>query len=71
MLSKTVKDDPIRTKTIALQAGSKVGGLKKVNKGVFQITVPNSTRVSSWGSYDTSTIKKDITAVMGVTFAVK
>ena len=28
-------------------------------------------RVSSWGSYDTSTIKKDITAVMGVTFAVK
>ena len=56
---------------IALQAGSKVGGLKKVNTGVFQITVPNSTRVSSWGSYDTTTIKKDITAVMGVTFAVK
>jgi len=45
--------------------------LKKVNTGVFQITVPNSTKVSSWGSYDTTTIKKDITAVMGVTFAVK
>ena len=30
-----------------------------------------STRVSSWGSYDTSTIKKDIIAEMGVTLAVK
>ena len=48
-----------------------MGGLKKVNTGVFQITVPKSSRVSSWGSYDTTTIKKDITAVMGVTFAVK
>ena len=58
-------------KAIALQAGCEVGGLKRVNTGVFQITVPNSTKVSSWGSYDTTTIKKDITAVMGVTFAVK
>ncbi len=71
MLAKAAKDARIRAEAIALQAGSEVGGLKKVNTGVFQITVPNSTRVSSWGSYDTSTIKKDITAVMGVTFAVK
>ena len=53
------------------EAGSNVGVVKRVNTGVFQITVPNSTRVSSWGSYDTSTINKDITAVMGVTFGVK
>ena len=71
MLAKAAKDARVRAEAIALQAGSEVGGLKKVNTGVFQITVPNSTRVSSWGSYDTSTIKKDITAVMGVTFAVK
>ena len=36
-----------------------------MNTGVFQITVPNSTRVSSWGSYDTTTINKDITAGEG------
>ena len=71
MLAKAAKDARIRAEAIALQAGSEVGGLKKVNTGVFQITVPNSTRVSSWGSYDTTTIKKEITAVMGVTFAVK
>ena len=71
MLAKAAKDARVRAEAIALQAGSEVGGLKRVNTGVFQITVPNSTKVSSWGSYDTSTIKKDITAVMGVTFAVK
>ena len=56
---------------IALQAGSEVGGLKRVKTRVFQITVPNSTRVSSWGYYYTTTIRKDITAVMGVAFVVK
>ena len=71
MLAKAAKDARMRAEAIAFEAGSEVGGLKKVNTGVFQITVPNSTRVSSWGSYDTTTIKKDITAVMGVTFAVK
>ena len=71
MLAKAAKDARVRAEAIALQAGSEVGGLKRVNTGVFQITVPNSTKVSSWGSYDTTTIKKDITAVMGVTFAVK
>ena len=71
MLAKATNDARIRAEAIAIQARPEVGGLKKVNTGVFQITVPNFTRVSSWGSYDTLTIKKDITAVMGVTFAVK
>ena len=71
MLAKATKDARIRAEAIAREAGSNVGEVKRVNTGVFQITVPNSTRVSSWGSYDTSTINKDITAVMGVTFGVK
>ena len=71
MLAKAAKDARIRAEAISIQAGSEVGGLKNVNTGVFQITVPNSTKVSSWGSYDTTSIRKDITAVMGVTFSVK
>ena len=71
MLAKATKDARIRAEAIVRETGAELGSVKKVNTGVFQITVPNSTRVSSWGSYDTSTIKKDITAVMGVTFAVK
>ena len=70
-LAKAAINERIRAEAIALQAGSEVRGLKKVNIRVFQITVPNSTRVSVWGSYDSSTIKKDITDLMGVTFAIK
>ena len=70
MLAKATKDAHTRAEAIVYQTGSELGNVKKVDTGVFQITVPNSTRVSSWGSYDTSTINKDITAVMGVTFEV-
>ena len=70
MLAKATKDAHTRAKAIIFQTDSELGSVRKVNTGVFQITVPNSTRVSSWGSYDTSTISKDITAVMGVTFEV-
>ncbi len=70
MLAKATKDAHTRAEAIVHQTGSELGNVRKVDTGVFQITVPNSTRVSSWGTYDTSTINKDITAVMGVTFEV-
>jgi hypothetical protein len=37
---------------------------------VIQITRPHSTQVSSYGIYDTSTIDKEISVVVTVTFAV-
>ena len=70
MLAKATADARLRAKAIAREAGSEVGAVKRINTGVFQITVPNSTRVSSYGTYDTRTISKDITAVMGVTFGI-
>jgi hypothetical protein len=39
--------------------------------GVFQITARNSTEVSDSGIYDTSSLEKDITAVVPLSFAVK
>jgi hypothetical protein len=35
------------------------------------VTAPNSTDVSDYGVYDTSTLRKDVTAVVNVTFALK
>ena len=40
------------------------------NVGVFQVTSPNSTDVSDYGVYDTSTLLKDVTAVVNVSFAL-
>ena len=51
--------------------GSRLGTLRGVDVGVFQVTSPNSTQVSDYGVYDTSTLQKDVTAVVNVTFALK
>ena len=71
MLAKATADAKRRAIAIAQQAGSGIGAITQADTGTFQITVPNSTSMSSYGSYDTSTISKDITAVMGVTFRVQ
>ena len=39
--------------------------------GVLQITRPNSTDVSSYGIYDTSTIEKDVSVVVTTTFGLR
>ena len=70
MLAKATRDARNRARAIARQAGSGIGAITNADTGTFQITVPNSTETSGFGSYDTRTIDKDITAVMAVTFRV-
>ena len=71
MLAKATKDARDRARAIAWEAGARIGAITKADTGSFQITAPNSTEASDTGSYDTRTIDKDITAVMGVTFRVE
>lgn len=49
----------------------KVGKMLSINSGVFQITEPYSTRVSSGGIYDTSTRKKQIRVTVHAVFEIK
>ena len=70
MLAKASQDARARARAIARQAGASIGAITNADTGTFQITPPNSTEASDMGSYDTSTIEKDITAVMAVTFRV-
>lgn len=49
----------------------KVGKTLSLSSGVFQITEPYSTRVSSSGIYDTSTRKKQIRVTVHAVFALK
>jgi len=71
MLAKATRDARQRAKAIAWEAGASIGAITNAETGSFQITAPNSTAASDSGSYDTSTIDKDITAVMAVTFRVE
>ncbi len=71
LLADATKDALGRARVLVDATGGKLGGLRDVNVGVFQITAPNSTDVSDYGVYDTSTLRKDVTAVVNVTFALK
>jgi len=71
MLGEATKDARQRAEKMAAAVGSTVGALRSVRSGVFQITPRHSTEVSDYGMNDTSSLEKDITAVVKATFAVR
>jgi uncharacterized protein len=70
MLADATEDARRRAEAIAKSVGSEIGAVRSARMGVFQITPRNSTEVSDYGINDTSSLEKDITAVVRVTFAV-
>lgn len=70
LLAEATKDAQRRAKVLVDSTGGRLGGVRGVDVGVFQVTSPNSTDVSDYGVYDTSTLQKDVTAVVNVTFAL-
>ena len=52
-------------------SGKSAGQLKSASVGVFQITPPYSNEISDYGINDTSSIDKEITAVITCTFEIK
>lgn len=70
LLAAAVRDAEQRAKTLLAATGTKLGKLRGVNVSPFQITPPNSTQVSDYGAYDTTTLKKQVEAVVNVTFGL-
>jgi hypothetical protein len=70
LLAAAVRDAEQRAKTLLAATGTKLGTLRGVDVSPFQITPPNSTQVSDYGEYDTSTLKKQVEAVVNVTFGL-
>lgn len=71
LLVAATKDALERAKALVAATGAHLGGLRGVDVSPFQVTSPNSTQVSDYGVYDTSTLNKDVTAVVNVTFGLK
>ncbi len=71
MVAEATKDAQARARAIASTTGNQVGAVRSARTGVFQITSRNSTAVSDYGIYDTSSLEKDITAVVSVQFAME
>lgn len=70
MLGEAAKDAKERASRIASSTGNSIGSVRSAKMGVLQITAADSTDVSDYGVYDTTTIEKDMTAVVNVSFAV-
>ncbi|MCL4305298.1 SIMPL domain-containing protein [bacterium] len=70
MLGEAMKDAAERAKVMAESSGAKLGELRDARMGVFQVTPRNSTDVSDYGYYDTSSKEKDITAVVKASYSL-
>ncbi len=71
MLAEATKDARKRAQMIAENAGSKLGGLKYADMGVMQITPLYSDEISDYGINDTSSLEKEITAVVHCQFEIQ
>ena len=71
LLAEATKDAKTRAEMIAGSTGGKIGAIRNARMGVVQVTAPNSRDVRDYGVYDITTIDKDITAVVTVSFAVE
>ncbi|MGB9867405.1 MAG: SIMPL domain-containing protein [Bacillota bacterium] len=71
MLAEAAKDAMNRAEKIAASTGARIGNLRSAKMGVFQITPKNSTEVSDYGINDTSSLEKEITAVVNAEFALR
>ena len=70
MLGEAAKDAKVRAEKTADSTGNKIGAVRSARMGVMQITAADSTEVSDAGISDTSSIDKDVTAVVNISFAV-
>lgn len=70
MLAEAAKDAKARAEKVAEATNSRIGSVKTARMGVLQITPADSNEVSDSGMNDTSSLDKDITAVVNMGFAI-
>ncbi|MEI6042176.1 MAG: SIMPL domain-containing protein [bacterium] len=71
LLPEALKDAKTRAEAIVKLAGSSVGKIKSAGAGVVQVLSPGSSDVSDYGSYDTSSINKDVMVTVRASFQIK
>jgi uncharacterized protein len=70
MLAEASRDARVRAEQIAVNTGSKISSLQSAKMGVMQINAANESDVSAEGTNDTSSIEKDVMAIVTATFGV-
>jgi hypothetical protein len=68
MLAEATKDAAARAKQIAQNSGSQLGAVREARMGVMQVNPVHSTDVSDSGNNDTTSLEKEITAIVSAKF---
>jgi len=71
MLADATKDATTRAEQIVTNANGKLGRLVEAKMGVMQINPKGSSATSAEGNNDTTSLEKEITAVVTTTFEVR
>lgn len=71
LLGAATENAKLRAEQIAKSTGKKLGSLQSASMGVFQVTSKQSVDFSDYGSYDTSTFEKKVTAIVRTAFSLK
>jgi hypothetical protein len=71
LLKLATEDAKIKAEAMASSTGKKIGSLRAGRMGVVQVLAKNSIEISDYGSYDLSSIEKDIFVTVNVTFELK
>jgi hypothetical protein len=71
MLAEAAKDAKARAEKVAASTDSSIGSVRTARMGVLQITPADSNEVSDSGMNDTSSLDKDITAVVNLSFEIR
>ena len=71
LIPDAINDAELRAEKIAEGSDKKIGSIKSAHLGVVQVLPVNSTEVSDWGTYDTTTIEKEVMIPVTVIFTLK
>lgn len=72
LLPEAIKDAKARAEAIAQSSGKQVETVKSVTMGVVQVMAAGSTTdISDYGTYDTSSVDKEVMITVKTTFGLK
>jgi hypothetical protein len=71
MLGEAAHDAKVRADQIATSTGAKLGALRSARMGVMQINAADESETDAEGMNDTSSIEKDVMAVVTSSFALE
>jgi len=71
MLADASRDARVRAEQIAGQTGARIARLQAAHMGVMQVNAANVSEVSGSGMNDTTSLEKDVLAVVTATFGIE